>query len=230
MKADRFCGICAANTSYERHDEWCPNAPENTLRAGAYVDEEADVNDWDFTPGLEADIVQSSYRAPEPPTEDWGLRDKCLEGPLDFIPPYNDKRIAYFIHPDGVYVDGVKITGAYRDPGAPAAVGIGGAPTRATTLPESASERKQYPVASGVLDYFPDALVAISNLSQRGNDQHNPGLPLHWDRSKSGDEADTMIRHFLQRGSLDTDGVRHTVKMAWRALALLQKEIEQEAK
>jgi hypothetical protein len=36
-----------------------------------------------------------------------------------------------------------------------------------------------------------------------------------------------MIRHFLQRGSLDTDGVRHTVKMAWRALALLQKEIEQ---
>jgi hypothetical protein len=104
--------------------------------------------------------------------------------------------------------------------------GPGGAPTRATTLPEGAADRKKFPVASGVLDYFPDALVAISALSQKGNDQHNPGKPLHWDRSKSGDEADTMMRHFLQRGTVDTDGVRHTVKMAWRALALLQKELE----
>ncbi len=107
-------------------------------------------------------------------------------------------------------------------------VGIGGAPTRATTLPEGAAERKQYPVASGVLDYFPDALVAISHLSWKGNEQHNPGQPLHWARGKSSDEADTMLRHFLQRGTLDGDGVRHTAKMAWRALALLQKEIEAE--
>ena len=107
-------------------------------------------------------------------------------------------------------------------------LGIGGAPTRATTLPEGAEERKKYPVASGVLDYFPDALVAISKISQRGNDQHNPGKPLNWNRSKSADESDTMIRHFLQRGTLDTDGTRHTAKLAWRALALLQKEIEAE--
>ncbi len=107
-------------------------------------------------------------------------------------------------------------------------LGIGGAPTRATTLPAPAAERKKYPVASGCLDYFPDALVAISRLSQVGNDQHNAGKPLHWDRTKSGDEADTLMRHFLQRGTLDTDGVPHSVKMAWRALALLQKEIEAE--
>ena len=107
-------------------------------------------------------------------------------------------------------------------------IGIGGAPTRATTLPEDASERKQYPVGTGVLDYFPDALVAIAYLSWRGNDQHNPGQPLHWARGKSGDEADTLIRHFLQRGTLDMDGVRHSAKLAWRALALLQKEIELE--
>lgn len=106
--------------------------------------------------------------------------------------------------------------------------GIGGAPTRASTLPEDPSGRKTYPIASGVLDYFPDALVAISNVSWKGNEQHNPGQPLHWDRGKSADEADTMIRHFLQRGSLDSDGIRHTAKMAWRALALLQKEIEAE--
>lgn len=109
-------------------------------------------------------------------------------------------------------------------------VGIGGAPTRATTLPATAQERKRYPVASGVLDYFPDALVAIANISYVGNKQHNPGKPLHWDRSKSADEDDTLIRHFLERGTLDVDGVRHSAKLAWRALALLQKEIERETR
>lgn len=105
-------------------------------------------------------------------------------------------------------------------------LGPGGAPCRAEILPDGAAERKKYPVASGVLDYFPDALAAIANVSWQGNEQHNKGKPLQWDRSKSGDEADTMLRHFLQRGSLDKDGLRHTAKMAWRALALLQKEIE----
>jgi hypothetical protein len=107
-------------------------------------------------------------------------------------------------------------------------LGIGGAPTRATTLPDEAKARKTFPVASGFMDYFPDAIVAVSNISHRGNEQHNPGQPLHWNRSKSSDEADTMLRHFLQRGSLDSDGVRHSAKMCWRALALLQKEIEAE--
>lgn len=111
-----------------------------------------------------------------------------------------------------------------------AKIGIGGAPTRATTLPNEPQARKEHPVASGVLDYFPDAIVAISNISFKGNQQHNPGQPLFWNRGKSQDEADTMMRHFLQRGTLDVDGVRHSAKMAWRALALLQKEIEEEMK
>lgn len=112
----------------------------------------------------------------------------------------------------------------------PRMLGPGGAPTRATILPLDAKERKNFPVASGVLDYFPDALVAISQISKIGNDQHNPNMSLRWDRSKSSDESDTCIRHFLQRGTLDTDGVRHTAKAAWRLLALLQKEIEDESK
>ena len=107
-------------------------------------------------------------------------------------------------------------------------IGIGGGPTRCTTLPCDAEGRKKYPLATGLFDYFPDALAAISNLSWVGNEQHNPGEPLHWARGKSTDEADTMLRHFSQRGTLDTDGIRHSVKMAWRALALLQKEIEAE--
>ena len=94
------------------------------------------------------------------------------------------------------------------------------------TLPTNAAARKAVPLASGCLDYFPDALAAVAQLSQIGNDQHNPGQPLHWDRAKSGDEADALLRHLMQRGTFDSDGVRHSTKVAWRALANLQKEIE----
>ena len=93
-------------------------------------------------------------------------------------------------------------------------------------MPTIAVERKTYPVATGVLDYFPDALAEIAHVSWKGNEQHNQGMKLHWDRAKSQDEADALIRHFLQRGTLDVDGLRHSAKMAWRALALLQKELE----
>jgi hypothetical protein len=95
-------------------------------------------------------------------------------------------------------------------------------------LPTDPAARKAVPVCSGVLDYFPAAIAAVARLSQAGNDQHNPGAPLHWDRAKSGDEADALVRHLLQRGTVDTDGVRHSAKVAWRALALLQKELEAE--
>ena len=95
-------------------------------------------------------------------------------------------------------------------------------------MPTEAAKRKRIPLASGCLDYFPDALVAVAECSLLGNDQHNPGQPLHWDRSKSTDESDALLRHFLERGTVDSDGVRHSAKMAWRALALLQKEIERE--
>lgn len=83
-------------------------------------------------------------------------------------------------------------------------------------------------MASGVVDYFPDALIAVAEVSYVGNEQHNPGKPLFWDRSKSTDEADALMRHFVQRGTRDSDGMRHSAKVAWRALALLQKELESE--
>ena len=90
----------------------------------------------------------------------------------------------------------------------------------------TAADRKNVPIASGVIDYFPDALVEVARCSKVGNEQHNPGAPLHWDRSKSGDEWDALLRHFLDRGTVDDDGIRHSAKVAWRALAGLQKEIE----
>jgi len=91
-------------------------------------------------------------------------------------------------------------------------------------------ERKQRPVYSGVLQYFPDAILEVAHCSFIGNEQHNPNQPLEWDRGKSSDELDALARHLIEAGTLDTDGVRHSAKVAWRALANLQKEIEQEAK
>ncbi len=92
-----------------------------------------------------------------------------------------------------------------------------------TTDPKA---RKGLPICSGVLDYFPDALAAVAACSKAGNEQHNPGQPLHWDRTKSLDHADCIARHLMERGTVDVDGIRHAAKLAWRALALLQTEIE----
>jgi hypothetical protein len=98
---------------------------------------------------------------------------------------------------------------------------------RVQHLPDEAAERKALPVYRGCIRYFPDALIAVAELSRIGNEQHNPGKPLHWDRSKSGDELDALMRHLIDAGKIDTDGVRHSAKVAWRALANLQKELEE---
>lgn len=92
-----------------------------------------------------------------------------------------------------------------------------------------AKKRKALPITTGVLDYFPDALAAVAEVSRVGNEQHNPGQPLHWAKEKSTDHADCISRHLIDRGLLDVDGTRHSAKVAWRALALLQIEIENEA-
>jgi hypothetical protein len=102
-------------------------------------------------------------------------------------------------------------------------------PKKAKTMDEmTAAERKDRPIVTGVLDYFPDALLEVARVSKAGNDQHNPGQPLHWSKHKSTDHADCAGRHLAQRGTIDTDGGRHSAKLAWRALALLQTEIEAE--
>jgi len=93
-------------------------------------------------------------------------------------------------------------------------------------LPNDYKERKELPIATGVLDYFPDALAEVARVSFVGNKQHNPGEPLHWAKEKSQDEEDAAIRHFMERFTKDTDGCYHAAKYAWRALAFLQKLIE----
>lgn len=95
-----------------------------------------------------------------------------------------------------------------------------------TALTTDYQARKNLPVVTGVLDYFPDAIIAVAEVSMAGNQQHNAGEPLHWARHKSLDHVNPMGRHTMERGTIDTDKVRHSAKMAWRALAELQTEIE----
>lgn len=94
-------------------------------------------------------------------------------------------------------------------------------------LPSDPVQRKGLPIATGVIDYFPLALAEIAKCSKQGNDQHNPGQPLHWDKTKSTDHADCLLRHFIDRGKTDFTGIRESARMAWRALAFLQIELEQ---
>lgn len=96
-------------------------------------------------------------------------------------------------------------------------------------LPTTDTARKALPIWDGAIMYFPKALAAIAEVSRIGNDQHNPGQSLHWNRTKSMDQKNTCIRHMIDDGLgvvFDTDGARHLAKACWRLLAALELSIE----
>ena len=86
-------------------------------------------------------------------------------------------------------------------------------------LPEDAQARKNIPVYTAFVKYFPDAMVEVAKLSVKGNAQHNTPEKIWWDKSKSTDELDAMLRHMLEGD---------WAAMAWRSLAHLQRVIDQE--
>lgn len=106
------------------------------------------------------------------------------------------------------------------------------------TLPTDSNERKNHPLMSGCLNYFPAALAGVAKISKMGNDKHNPGEPLHHARGKSMDHGDCIIRHLmdvqdllaiLQReAEIPSQEIVNKLKeevscLAWRALALSQE-------
>lgn len=99
-------------------------------------------------------------------------------------------------------------------------------PVAKPLLTTDKAARKAMPIARGVVDYFPRALAAVAHVSFKANEQHNPGEPMHWDKSKSTDHEDCIMRHLIERGATDDDGLLHSAKLAWRALALLETELE----
>tara|TARA_R110001592_G_scaffold46345_1_gene147545 strand:+ start:143 stop:511 length:369 start_codon:yes stop_codon:yes gene_type:complete len=95
-------------------------------------------------------------------------------------------------------------------------------------MEKNKQKRKEIPLYSGLVKYFPDALCEVARVSYIGSKQHHPDEDLHWDREKSRDDLDALMRHLMENGMHDIDGARHSAKIAWRALAHLQKEIEED--
>jgi hypothetical protein len=93
-------------------------------------------------------------------------------------------------------------------------------PIKPYKLPADAKTRKAIPVYTGFVAYFPRAMAAVAKVSLEGGIQHGQTPEtLHWDRPKSGDELDAMIRHILDKD---------WAQVAWRAMANLEKHLERE--
>lgn len=92
-------------------------------------------------------------------------------------------------------------------------------------LPEDDAERGAILLADCLLDYFPNACAAVAKHSAKSNAKHNPGQPPHWARDKSTDHRNKIMRHLVDAGGVDKNGDKHSVALAWRALANLEDEL-----
>lgn len=96
-------------------------------------------------------------------------------------------------------------------------------------IPQDDAERKNAPMARGLLHYFPAALFAVATHSMDSDRKHNPGSAdgPTWARKKSSDHADCIIRHMIDAGRGETgEEVYHLTAIAWRSLAQLQEALE----
>lgn len=92
----------------------------------------------------------------------------------------------------------------------------------------SDAERKEYPLFDGVIGYFRDALLRLAHVSYVGNQQHNPGQPLHWARGKSTDQLDCVLRHLssVDVNDMSDEVEKHLASAFWRVGAILQIYLE----
>lgn len=111
---------------------------------------------------------------------------------------------------------------------------------RARRLPDPPADlfpgnRKEFPVFTGLLMYFPNACAAVARCSYLMNQQHNPGEPMHWAKEKSIGTGDETVRHLMDSAAgtppqvVEINGTPHTVEHAanhaWRALEYLERLI-----
>jgi hypothetical protein len=88
------------------------------------------------------------------------------------------------------------------------------------------SKRKAQPILTGLIDYFPNACLYVSEVSLKANEQHNAGQPMYWAKEKSIGDGNEVLRHLIGRGKVDDDDLLHTGKVLWRAAELLERELE----
>ena len=87
------------------------------------------------------------------------------------------------------------------------------------SLPVDPKERKRVPL-SQVFSYFESALIGLAQVIEAGKVQHQT---IGWARDKSTDHPDALLRHLIDRDSVDVDGIPHVDKVLWRAAALSQE-------
>lgn len=118
-------------------------------------------------------------------------------------------------------------------------------PPRAA-LPHDDASRKALPIFDVLTKYFPRAVLELVKVCVVGNEQHNPGEPLHWARGKSMDQMNSIQRHLMDYGlgkrvendpattrwkdgrgpSVRTLVLAHVI---WRACAQLELDLEAES-
>lgn len=101
-------------------------------------------------------------------------------------------------------------------------------------LPNDYKARKAIPLYTYLTQYHPNALVEVAKVAVAGNEQHNPGEPMHWAKGKSMDQLNTAMRHIFDHGmgnAYDRDDpyrcesrrpIMHLAKAAWRLLAEIE--------
>jgi hypothetical protein len=104
------------------------------------------------------------------------------------------------------------------------------------TLPTDSAARKEYPIVTGCLDFFPAAIAGVARHSHINAQKHGGGVFHH--RGASMDHCDCLLRHLIDlrgvlRGVLDerlvTPGLHEerilneANALAWRALAISQE-------
>tara|TARA_X000001382_G_scaffold24160_1_gene15024 strand:- start:427 stop:735 length:309 start_codon:yes stop_codon:yes gene_type:complete len=85
-------------------------------------------------------------------------------------------------------------------------------------LGKHAIDRKAVPIYSGFIKYFPDAIIEVTKQSVKGMSQHSTPT---WNKDVSKDELDALMRHLIE-GDF--------AAVAWRAMANLQRQCEEEDK
>lgn len=98
-------------------------------------------------------------------------------------------------------------------------------------LPDGYDARKELKLYDFMFGYFPLAWLEVVRVAVAGNNQHNPGEPMHWARGKSVDQLNTAFRHLFDHGCgeiKDGDGCYHLAKSVWRLMAELQLILEKE--
>jgi hypothetical protein len=96
-------------------------------------------------------------------------------------------------------------------------------------LPGKKLDNGKGPVIQGVVQYFPKALLAVSNISKYGADKYSLSYDdINWRRVEGGFNrySDALGRHLLGEyidGPVDPESKKlHCAMVAWNALARLE--------